>query len=183
MARKLFALERIIIDLRESEVGLAQRAQGEADVQADRGDGADCYRWGKELRRAVDWMPSFDPEASSVPSGENDTDSTASVESLTSRGKNGAVKWIDRAIALVAPFAKRICLRADTGFSLTRHFDRWPEKVDFVFGMDAYRGLVKIAKSLSQSDWEPFERQPKYQVKTSQRQKRENVKARIIRER
>ena len=96
---------------------------------------------------------------------------------------DGAVKWIDRAIALVAPFAKRICLRGDTGFSLTRHFDRWSEKVDFVFGMDAYRGLVKIAKSLSQSDWEPFERQPKYQVKTSQRQKRENVKARIIRER
>ena len=96
---------------------------------------------------------------------------------------DGAVKWIDRAIALVAPFAKRICLRGDTDFSLTRHFDRWSEKVDFVFGMDAYRGLVKIAKSLSQSDWEPFERQPKYQVKTSQRQKRENVKARIIRER
>ena len=96
---------------------------------------------------------------------------------------DGAVKWIDRAIALVAPFAKRICLRGDTDFSLTRHFDRWSEKVDFVFGMDAYRGLVKIAKSLSQSDWEPFERQPKYQVKTSQRQKRENVKARIIWER
>ena len=96
---------------------------------------------------------------------------------------DGAVKWIDRAIALVAPFAKRICLRGDTDFSLTRHFDRWSEKVDFVFGMDAYRGLAKIAKSLSQSDWEPFERQPKYQVKTSQRQKRENVKARIIRER
>ena len=67
MARKLFALERIIIDLRVGG-GSGPEAQGEADVQADRGDGADCYRWGKELRRAVDWMPSFDPEASSVPS-------------------------------------------------------------------------------------------------------------------
>ena len=59
----------------------------------------------------------------------------------------GLVKEIDRHLhllkVLVAPFAKRICLRGDTDFSLTRHFDRWSEKVDFVFGMDAYRGLVK----------------------------------------
>ena len=49
----------------------------------------------------------------------------------------GAAPWIDAALALVQPHAKRLCVRGDTDFSLTRHFDRWAKSVDFIFGMDA----------------------------------------------
>src|SRR5436190_708915 len=35
-----------------------------------------------------------------------------------------AVEWIDKAIDLVAPHTPRVCLRGDTDFSLTGHFDR-----------------------------------------------------------
>ena len=49
----------------------------------------------------------------------------------------GAAQWIDAAIDLVQPHAKRICVRGDTDFFLTRHLDRWAKSVDFIFGMDA----------------------------------------------
>ncbi len=29
-----------------------------------------------------------------------------------------------------------MCLRGDTDFSLTGHFEHWAQRVDFVFGMD-----------------------------------------------
>jgi hypothetical protein len=32
-------------------------------------------------------------------------------------------------------------VRGDTDFSLTAHFDRWAERVDFIFGMDANAAL------------------------------------------
>jgi hypothetical protein len=37
----------------------------------------------------------------------------------------GAAPWIDRAIDLVRPHVRRLCLRGDTDFSLTANFDRW----------------------------------------------------------
>jgi hypothetical protein len=96
---------------------------------------------------------------------------------------SGAVEWIDKAIELVKPHAKRVCLRGDTDFSLTGNFDRWSEQVDFVFGMDARSGLIKRAGELPEGAWEELNRKPKYQVKTEERQKPENVKEQIIRER
>jgi hypothetical protein len=36
-----------------------------------------------------------------------------------------ATEWIDRAIAHVGSYAPRVCVRGDTDFSLTHHFDRW----------------------------------------------------------
>lgn len=96
---------------------------------------------------------------------------------------SGAVEWIDKAIELVKPHAKRVCLRGDTDFSLTGNFDRWSEHVDFVFGMDARSGLIKRAGELPEGSWEELNRKPKYQVKTEERQKPENVKEQIIRER
>ena len=47
----------------------------------------------------------------------------------------GAAEWIDRAVALVSPHAERVCLRGDTDFSLTAHFDRWSVDADFIFGL------------------------------------------------
>lgn len=96
---------------------------------------------------------------------------------------DGAAEWIDRAIELVKPFSKRICLRGDTDFSLTSNFDRWSDKVDFVFGMDACQGFVKRAQQIPQEEWEVLKRAVKYKVKTEKRDKPARVKEQIVRER
>jgi hypothetical protein len=95
-----------------------------------------------------------------------------------------APRWMDKAIRLVRKSYKRVCLRGDTDFSLTAHFDRWTEEgVDFVFGMDAMRNLVEFAQSLDENRWRPLVRKPKYEVKTSPRSRPENIKEAIVRKR
>ena len=106
---------------------------------------------------------------------------------LSNRGANrssqdGAADYLDRAIEVVrrAGF-KNVLLRGDTDFSQTKHSDRWDEQgVQFVFGYDASANLVEIADSLKQDDWLPFERMPRYEVKTSPRTPRNNIKAVIV---
>ncbi len=96
----------------------------------------------------------------------------------------GAAEWQDRAIELCrrAGF-KKITLRGDTDFSQTRHLDRWEEAgVRFVFGIDAMPNLVQMAENLPQEAWRRLDRRPRYQVKTSPRQKPERVKERIVEE-
>ena len=53
----------------------------------------------------------------------------------------------------------------------------------FVFGIDAMANLVKKANELPPSAWQPLVRTPKYEVRTRQRARPENVKARIVKER
>ena len=97
---------------------------------------------------------------------------------------HGAAEWIDRAIDLVAPHAERVCLRGDTDFSLTAHFDRWAERVDFVFGMDASAALRSRADALDESAWTRLHRSPRYETQTGQTRQREpNHKQRIVAER
>lgn len=93
---------------------------------------------------------------------------------------DGCAPWIDRAIELVGPFARRVTLRGDTDFSLTVHLDRWSEKVDFVFGMDACAGLVQRAEALLPRDWTALERKAKYQVQTEPRERPVNVKEPLV---
>lgn len=95
----------------------------------------------------------------------------------------GAVERIDQAIALLSSDARRICLRGDTDFFLTQHFDRWSDQVDFVFGMDAHKKAIELAQALPERAWRLLKRQPKYQVQTQKRRKPENVKDRIVRQR
>ena len=96
----------------------------------------------------------------------------------------GAAEWIDRAGGLVEPHVERVCVRGDTDFSLTAHFDRWSEEADFIFGYDAQPGMVKRAEALEESDWKPLERRPRHTSRTGRtRRRRENVKERIVRER
>ena len=96
----------------------------------------------------------------------------------------GAAEWIDRAVGLVAPHAERVCVRGDTDFSLTAHFDRWSEDADFIFGYDAQPGMVKRAEALEEGAWKRLERRPQHVSPTgTTRRRRENVKARIVRER
>ena len=93
---------------------------------------------------------------------------------------DGAAPWIDKAIELVGPWSGRLTLRGDTDFSLTAHFDRWAELVDFLFGMDASPKLAGIAQGLETHEWKRLRRKPPYTVKTEARGKRRNVKEAIV---
>jgi len=96
---------------------------------------------------------------------------------------DGCAEWIDRAIDLVKPYAERVTLRGDTDFSLTRHFDRWSDRADFIFGMDASPGLVGRANAVAEADWMVLERKAKHVVQTEPREKPLNVKEAIVVER
>jgi hypothetical protein len=94
----------------------------------------------------------------------------------------GAAAYLDKAIALCrrAGF-KNILLRGDTDFSQTEHLDRWDTAgVQFVFGLDAMRNLVEKAENLPKSAWTTLQRPPKYEVKTTPRQRPANVKEQIV---
>jgi hypothetical protein len=96
---------------------------------------------------------------------------------------DGAAEWMDLAIDLVKPTFKKVWLRGDTDFSLTRNLDRWDEAVSFVFGYDAKPNLNEIAASIPESSWKPLERRMRYEVKTEPRNRPENVKDQVIKER
>jgi len=94
-----------------------------------------------------------------------------------------AAKWVNKSLDLVSGHYKKIQLRGDTDFSLTKNFDEWDNRCTFIFGMDAMPNLVKMANNLKASDWSPLERRPEYQVKTFPRRKPQNVKQQIVKER
>jgi hypothetical protein len=94
---------------------------------------------------------------------------------------DGAVAWMDRAIALVRPSFKRVCLRGDTDFALTGHFDRWSEEgVWFAFGVDAMPNLVKIAEGLENTCWKILRRREKRLLSGQRRQRPRNFKEEIV---
>lgn len=75
--------------------------------------------------------------------------------------------WADRAIDLLKGHAEKICLRGDTAFSSTEHFDRWSEKaIEFIFGYKAYPNMVEKAENLRKNAWRKLDRPPKYEVST-----------------
>lgn len=97
---------------------------------------------------------------------------------------SGAAEWIDKAIRLCEGVFDEILLRGDTDFSLTINFDRWTaRKVKFVFGFDAVPSLVALANELPESRFRRLQRQPRYEVQTEPRQKRENFKEAVVKER
>ena len=77
------------------------------------------------------------------------------------------------------PHAKRICVRGDTDFFLTRHLDRWAKSVDFIFGMDANAAMRSRAEK---AQWQPLQRKPRYHTVTDQKRKRNqpHEKQRIV---
>lgn len=96
---------------------------------------------------------------------------------------DGAAGWMDRAIDLVGGVFKKVWLRGDTDFSLTKNFDRWSERVSFVFGYDAKANLVKIAEELPKSRWKKLNRPARYEVTTAAREPRAKVKEALVKER
>jgi hypothetical protein len=94
---------------------------------------------------------------------------------------DGAVTWIDRAIALVRQGFKGVCLRGDTDFALTVHFDRWSaEGVGFAFGMDAMPNLVKIAEGLDDKRWSVLRRREEKPLSGKRRKRPRNFKEEIV---
>jgi len=96
---------------------------------------------------------------------------------------DGAAEWLDLAIDRVGPVFGKVWLRGDTDFSLTHNFDRWDERVGFVFGYDAKQNLIEMADALPESNWKRLERPARYEVKTEERQRPENVKEQVVKER
>ena len=95
----------------------------------------------------------------------------------------GAAAYMDRAVALVRNSFKEVWLRGDTDFSLTKHFDRWTtDGVHFVFGFDAMKNVVDIAEGLDDERWKPLVRRAKHVRQGKGRQRRDNVKKRIVKE-
>ena len=97
---------------------------------------------------------------------------------------DGAVPWMDRAIGLVRQSFQGVCLRGDTDFALTSHFDRWSaEGVGFAFGVDAMPNLVKIAEGLEEKRWKVLKRREKRPLSGQRRQRPRNFKEEIVVER
>jgi hypothetical protein len=94
-----------------------------------------------------------------------------------------AALWIDRSLDLVCDRFKTVWLRGDTDFSLTEHLDRWAKRCHFVFGMDARPNLVAVAQSLTEDQWEDLPPKSTGEEPRQSRQRPENVKDRIVKER
>jgi hypothetical protein len=92
-----------------------------------------------------------------------------------------SVGWIERAIALVKPWAGQITLRGDTDFTHTAQLDRWDrEGIKFILGMDAHEKVVGLAHALPTGAWRKLERLPKYEIRTRPRHRPEKVKEQIV---
>jgi DDE family transposase len=116
---------------------------------------------------------------------------TGEVLGLVNRSGNrpsheGAAAEVDNAMALCrrAGFRK-ILLRGDTDFSQTEQLDRWDSdaRVMFIFGYNATANLQERADQLPASAWKKLDRPVRYIVKTKPRQRPDNVKAKLVRER
>ena len=94
--------------------------------------------------------------------------------------------YLDKAIVLCqrAGFL-HVVLRGDTDFMQSWKLDEWNAGgyVTFYFGADANACLRGKAETLAESAWRRLARPARYEVKTEERKRPENVKERIVRER
>ncbi len=97
----------------------------------------------------------------------------------------GAADALDRVIAACRRGRfRKILLRGDTDFSQSEHLDRWnQEGVRFIFGYDCKANLKGLAEKLPERIWRRLKRPGPASPKTAPRQRPENVKERIVRER
>jgi len=94
-----------------------------------------------------------------------------------------SAQWIDRALDLVCGRFESVWLRGDTDFSLTEHLDKWAKRCRFVLGVDAHPKLVAIAESLPEVRWMELPHKSSFEDPREPRQRPENVKDRIVKER
>jgi hypothetical protein len=98
----------------------------------------------------------------------------------------GAAEALDRAMATCFRGGfRKVLLRGDTDFSQTQHLDRWDKdgRIRFIFGFDSMSNLVELAEKLPSQAWQKLTRPPRYQPRSGQRQRPDNVKDRIVRQR
>jgi hypothetical protein len=97
----------------------------------------------------------------------------------------GAAWYFDRAGKLCEQAGfKKILFRGDTDFTQTRRLDGWDERgYRFIFGIDAMSNLVEKAEKLPKTRWEGLVRPPKHEARTAPRQRPDNVKEQIVRDR
>jgi hypothetical protein len=116
---------------------------------------------------------------------------TGEVLSIVNRSGNrpsneGAAAEVDRCLEVCwGGGFRRVLLRGDTDFSQTEHLDRWnaDERIHFIFGYDCHANLEEIAEKLPPCAWKKLARPARYQVKTKRRQRPDNVKAAVVKER
>jgi hypothetical protein len=116
---------------------------------------------------------------------------TGEVLSVVNRPGNrpsheGAASAVDRCLEVCFRGGfRRVLLRGDTDFSQTQHLDRWDAdgRIRFIFGYDAMANVVALAESLPERVWVKLQRPPRYEVATTPRDKPDNVKEQIVRQR
>jgi hypothetical protein len=97
----------------------------------------------------------------------------------------GADDYLDKTIALCQRSGfKRVVFRGDTDFMQSWKLDEWRQSgyVTFYFGVDARKETVARAEALPRTDWRRMERPARYEVKTEPREKRDNVKEQVVRD-
>ncbi len=97
----------------------------------------------------------------------------------------GVIPYFDKAIELCrrAGFAD-ILLRGDTDFALTGAFDNWTEQgVRFIFGNDATTTMKLWGETAPDDLYEELCRRAEREVKAESRERPENIKDRIVKER
>jgi hypothetical protein len=116
---------------------------------------------------------------------------TGEVLSIVNRPGNrpsheNAAREVDRSLLLCLQTGfRKVLVRGDTDFSQSEQLDGWDlfPRVRFIFGFDAVPKLVAMADDLPEKAWRRLHRPARYQVRTQPRQRPDNVKDCIVRER
>jgi hypothetical protein len=77
---------------------------------------------------------------------------------------------------------RQVLMLGDTDFTQSWKLDGWDDAGDvrFIFGVDAMPNLKRLAGELPESVWKRLVRPPRYEVKTQERTKPDNVKESIV---
>jgi len=116
---------------------------------------------------------------------------TGEVLSIVNRPGNrpsheNAAREVDRSLLLCLQAGfRKVLVRGDTAFSQSEQLDGWDlfPRVRFIFGFDAVPKLMAMAEELPEKTWQLLRRPARYRVRTQPRQRPDNVKDRIVKER
>jgi len=95
----------------------------------------------------------------------------------------GSAEWIDKTLDLLKGSFEKVAVRGDTDFSLTSNFDRWDDRCDFLFGMDARKNLYKLAAQIPEKAWGRFGKEPRVNKTAQKRVRPSNVKDQVVKRR
>jgi hypothetical protein len=96
--------------------------------------------------------------------------------------QEGAAEWMNRSIDTARQIFRRVIMRGDSAFSLTKEFDAWSDaSVDFIFGYDAHPNMVNIAENLEKYRWKRLSHKKEAPGATHRRKKKRVKKAAVAR--